>query len=238
MSEYLSDEEQVERLKSWWDENGTFLVFGLLVTILAIGGWNYYGSYKDEVGEKSSQSYRDYLELEKDSRSEAAEKLTEEFGGSAVHILALFDQAKEKVSGGDISGAEALLSEAVDIASNDLLLDLSRIRLAKVQYQLEKSREALGTLQKVKSKGYLSWALELKGDMHVDLGELELAHQSYEAALKELGEGVERPLLKLKLDNSAPFNGKFVLPETSLSQAVKEAEEVLSAQDSDDTSND
>jgi len=129
------------------------------------------------------------------------------------------------------------LSEAVDIASNDLLLDLSRIRLAKVQYQLEKSREALETLQKVKSKGYLSWALELKGDMHVDLRELELAHQSYEAALKELGEGVERPLLKLKLDNSAPFNGKFVLPETSLSQAVKEAEEVLSAQDSDDTSN-
>ena len=43
MSEYLSDEEQVERLKSWWNENGTFLVVGLLVTIVAIGGWNYYG---------------------------------------------------------------------------------------------------------------------------------------------------------------------------------------------------
>ena len=86
MSEYLSDEEQVERLKSWWNENGTFLVVGLLVTILAIGGWNYYGSYKDEVGEKSSQSYRDYLELEKDSRSEAAEKLTEEFLNPSQHI--------------------------------------------------------------------------------------------------------------------------------------------------------
>ena len=74
--------------------------------------------------------------------------------------------------------------------------------------------------------------------MHVDLGEIELAHQSYEAALKELGEEVERPLLKLKLDNSAPFNGKFILPETSLSQAVKEAEELLSTQDLDETSND
>ncbi len=238
MSEYLSDEEQVERLKSWWNENGTFLVVGLLVTIVGIGGWNYYGSYKAEIGEKSSQSYRDYLELEKGNRSGAAEKLTEDFGGSAVHVLALLDQAKEKLSDGDLSGAEALLSEAVNVASNDLLIDLSRIRLAKVQYQLEKSREALGTLEKIKSKGYLSWALELKGDMHVDLGEIELAHQSYKAALKELGEEVERPLLKLKLDNSAPFNGKFILPEISLSQAVKEAEELLSTKDIDETSND
>ena len=234
MSEYLSDEEQVERLKNWWNENGTFFVVGLLATILAIGGWNYYGSYKNEIGEQSSQSYRDYLELEVDDRSGAAEKLVQEFGGSTVHILLLLDQAEEKVSSGDISGAESLLSEAVDISNSSLLLDLSRIRLAKVQYQLKKSNEALGTLQKIKSKGYLSWALEIKGDIHVDLGQLELAHQSYEAAFKELEEGINRPLLKLKLDNSAPFNGKFVLPETSLSQALKEAEEILSAQDPDE----
>ena len=234
MSEYLSDEEQVERLKNWWNENGTFFVVGLLASILAIGGWNYYGSYKNEIGEQSSQSYRDYLELEVDNRSGAAEKLAQEFSGSAVHILLLLDQAEEKISGGDISGAESLLIEAVDGSNDNLLLDLSRIRLAKVQYQLKKSKEALGTLQKIKSKGYLSWALEIKGDIHVDLGELELAHQSYEAASKELEEGVNRPLLKLKLNNSAPFNGRFVLPETSLSQAVKEAEELLSTQDPDE----
>ena len=234
MSEYLSDEEQVERLKNWWNENGTFFVVGLLATILGIGGWNYYGSYKNEIGKQSSQSYRDYLELEVDDRSRAAEKLIQEFSGSAVHILLLLDQAEEKISGGDISGAESLLIEAVDSSNNNLLLDMSRIRLAKVQYQLKKSKEALGTLQKIKSKGYLSWALEIKGDIHVDLGELELAHQSYEAASKELEEGVNRPLLKLKLNNSAPFNGRFVLPETSLSQALKEAEELLSTQDPDE----
>ena len=46
MSDYLSDEEQVERLKSWWSENGTSLLASLLVAVLGIAGWNYYGSYQ------------------------------------------------------------------------------------------------------------------------------------------------------------------------------------------------
>jgi tetratricopeptide (TPR) repeat protein len=107
-----------------------------------------------------------------------------------------------------------------------------------VQFQLEKSKEALLTIDKVKSKGYVSFALELKGDMHSDLGDIEKAYQSYEAALSELDESAERPLLQLKLDNAAPFNGKFVRSETQLSQAVREAEELLRSKETDDqTSN-
>ena len=69
-----------------------------------------------------------------------------------------------------------------------LLKDISLIRLAKVQYELEKSEEALAALQKVKTKGFLSWALELKGDIHTSRREIELAHQSYERAFGELEE--------------------------------------------------
>ena len=47
VSDYLSDEEQVERLKSWWSENGTFLLASVFVAVLGIAGWNYYGSYQD-----------------------------------------------------------------------------------------------------------------------------------------------------------------------------------------------
>ena len=55
MSDYLSDEEQVERLKSWWSENGTSLLASLLVAVLGIAGWNYYGSYQEDAGEQSSE---------------------------------------------------------------------------------------------------------------------------------------------------------------------------------------
>ena len=234
MSEDLTDEEQVERLKNWWTENGVFFVSALVAGILAVTGWNYYGSYQNEAGEKSSQSFRDYLELESDQRSMAANKLAEDFGGSTVHFLALLDQAEKEVSADNIADAEILLNRSVNISESDLLADMALIRLAKVQFQLEKSKEALLTIDKVKSKGYVSFALELKGDMHSDLGDIEKAYQSYEAALSELDESAERPLLQLKLDNAAPFNGKFVRSETELSQAVREAEELLRSKETDD----
>ena len=33
MSDYLSEEEQLERLQSWWKENGTMLLVGVAVVI-------------------------------------------------------------------------------------------------------------------------------------------------------------------------------------------------------------
>ena len=101
---------------------------------------------------------------------------------------------------------------------------------------MEKSQEALAALEKVKTKGFLSWALELKGDIHTSRREVELAHQSYEKAVDELGEGVDRPLLKLKLDNASPYKGTYVLPDKQLSQALKEAESVLAPKNSEDQS--
>ena len=56
MSDYLSDEEQVERLKSWGSENGTFLLASVFVAVLGIAGWNYYGSYQEDAGEQSSEA--------------------------------------------------------------------------------------------------------------------------------------------------------------------------------------
>ena len=68
MSDYLSDEEQVERLKSWWSENGTSLLASVLVAVLGIAGWNYYGSYQEDAGEQSSEVFRQYLDSDLDQR--------------------------------------------------------------------------------------------------------------------------------------------------------------------------
>ena len=78
--------------------------------------------------------------------------------------------------------------------------------------------------------------MELKGDIHTSRREIELAHQSYDRAFGELEEGVDRPLLKLKLDNASPYKGTYVLPDKQLSQALKEAESVLAPKKSEDQS--
>ena len=236
MSDYLSDEEQVERLKSWWNENGSFLLASVFVAVLGIAGWNYYGSYQDDTAERSSEVLRQYLDSDPDQREDFVVAISQKHSGSAAHVLVLFDQAENNFSNGEIFEAEKLLEEALEASEDVLLKDISLIRLAKVQYELEKSQEALAALEKVKTKGFLSWALELKGDIHTSRREVELAHQSYEKAVDELGEGVDRPLLKLKLDNASPYKGTYVLPDKQLSQALKEAESVLAPKNSEDQS--
>jgi len=42
MSRYETDEEQVEAIKSWWKKNGTQLLSGILVIVLAWTGWTYW----------------------------------------------------------------------------------------------------------------------------------------------------------------------------------------------------
>jgi predicted negative regulator of RcsB-dependent stress response len=44
---------------------------------------------------------------------------------------------------------------------------------------------------------------ELKGDIHMTRGERALAHEAYSAALAEAGEDAQRPLLKLKVSDTA-----------------------------------
>ena len=70
VSDYLSDEEQVERLKSWWSENGSFLLGSIFVAVLGIAGWNYYGSYRDDTAERSSEVLRQYLDSDPDQRED------------------------------------------------------------------------------------------------------------------------------------------------------------------------
>ena len=42
MSEYISDEEQMNRFNEWWKEHGTSLLIAVGVSIAAIVGWTVY----------------------------------------------------------------------------------------------------------------------------------------------------------------------------------------------------
>ena len=57
MDDYLSDKEQVERLRQWWRENGWFLIGGVALGGLAIFGYNQYFAYLDRQGESASALY-------------------------------------------------------------------------------------------------------------------------------------------------------------------------------------
>ena len=139
MSEDLSEEEQLARLKTWWGENGTTLVVAVVVAVATVAGWQWYDTYSETQMHEASDAYVSYLRGEDD----AVNNITADHEGSAFHVLVLFDQAKEAVQEGDLVQAEALLEAAVELDSGALLGDLARIRLARVQHGLDRSTREL-----------------------------------------------------------------------------------------------
>ena len=56
-----SDEEQLEVLKNWWDENGTSLVITVVVTVGAILGYRGWEENVIQKGEAASAVYEDLV---------------------------------------------------------------------------------------------------------------------------------------------------------------------------------
>ena len=93
MSEYLSDEEQAARLRSWWVANGLNV---LIVSVLTIGGFVGYRSYSDsaqESAEASTAALADYQEADAAERALLGQKLVEQFPGTAQHVLVMLRRA-------------------------------------------------------------------------------------------------------------------------------------------------
>jgi len=57
MSRYETDEDQVEVIKQWWQKNGTQLLSGILVVLLAWSGWTYWQNTKLNEGLKASAMF-------------------------------------------------------------------------------------------------------------------------------------------------------------------------------------
>ncbi len=204
MADYLSEEEQLERLKNWWSEHGTTLVVGLVLTVAGVAGWRWYDSTQAQGRQADSELYESYLSAQGESRDALAERLDTERKATTYRVFSLLHRAKEKVGDEDIDSAVALLKAAIDANPGGPLADVVRIRLARLQRQQNDVEAALATLGQVRTLGLRGQVQETKGDMHLAAGEGALAHEAYVAALSEVGdEARRRAILEMKANDAA-----------------------------------
>lgn len=203
MSDYLTDEEQIARLKTWWDENGVMLVTAVVLTISGFIGWRWYDDYRTETIARASDLYEDFLAAEPAARTTIVATIGQEAAESSYHTLVILRQAQESIDAEAYEEGAAHLRRVIELAPDRILLDLARLRLARVLQQLDRSEDALSTLAAVRSEGYRTQVAELKGDIHLARGERELAHEAYSSALAEVNNGVQTTLLEMKVADTA-----------------------------------
>ena len=232
MSEYISDEEQMNRFSEWWNEHGTSLLIAVGLAIASIVGWNFYSDNRQQNIEASTALYAEYVDAAAEAKAAIAQRIKAEFPGTSVHSLVALDEAKKAADDEDLDAAIQALVEARDAAPDALLAELAMIRLAKVQYAQGNAAKALQTLQGIRNLGYQSWALELTGDIYLAEGNTEQAFAAYTSALDSLKGDANRPLLEIKRDNAAPADGEFTVFSQPLNQALKRARETLATDES------
>ncbi len=106
MAENPTDEEQLARLRSWWEENGTALVVGLVLVVAAVVGWRWYEGYQEERLIEASELYVQFQEAEGEARDDLAARIIEQGTGTAYPTFVLFEQAAAAIAG-DVGGGAA-----------------------------------------------------------------------------------------------------------------------------------
>jgi predicted negative regulator of RcsB-dependent stress response len=203
VADYLSEEEQLARLRGWWQKYGVALVLGVVLVVAAILGWRWYQGHVEERIARNSDLYVEFQAATGEAREALAARILEEGRGTAYPTFVLFEQAQTAVAAGDRERAEGLLRQAVSVSTATELADTARLRLARVLVDLERTDDALRVLGEVRGVGYVALAAEIQGDIHLFLGNRTLAHASYTRAANQLPAGEQRPLLEMKIADTA-----------------------------------
>ena len=206
MADYLTDEEQAERLRAWWDRNGTSLIIGVVVAVAAVIGWRYYQSYTADAAGEASNAFESYVAARAagEPGDDLLGALDDDHAGTAYHIFALFYRASDRAAEEDWDAALTLLETAIEAADDALLADLARLRAAKVLYQMDRLDDCRRMLDGIASSGLEAAAAELAGDAAIAEGNIEEAGAAYRRALEAArrGPGAQLPgteLIELKL---------------------------------------
>ncbi|MBL3591460.1 MAG: tetratricopeptide repeat protein [gamma proteobacterium endosymbiont of Lamellibrachia anaximandri] len=204
MSVYQTEEEQVEALKKWWQENGKSVVAGVVIGLGAVFGWQSWGEYKERVGGDASVAFNQMITAvesgDSDSASKQAELLRLEYESSNYAVFAALAQARIKIEAGDSPAARSQLEWAIDNASESGLKQIAQLRLARILLS-EGDLDGAAAQAKVDSGSYAGEFAALRGDIALARQDNKSARDAYSLALAN-GVG-NSALVQMKLDDLA-----------------------------------
>jgi predicted negative regulator of RcsB-dependent stress response len=203
VDEYLSEKEQVERLRQWWRDNGWFLIAGAALGGLGLLGWNQYQAYQARTAEKAEAVFQSVQQAiaapNLDQASKLLTQMRADYPSSAYTVQAGLAVARAELIT-DPQRASDELRFAMDHSRDPELGMIARLRLARVLAYREMYPDALAVLNVEKPGQFAGRINEIKGDIYVVQGKFEDARAAYLAAMVASGaEVLDRSFLQMKL---------------------------------------
>lgn len=219
MATYGNDEEQVEALKAWWNENGNSLLTGIVLVLVVFFGTRQWQAMQAADSGAASDLYQQIADLAVDNLTQpvSAEALQAAQGVYAqlksdhedsIYVrYAALAVARFQVEQGNYDQAAAELQWVLDNSADsffakvdeELLLTV-RLRLARVKLAQGQADAALALLRAVEPGTFAAGYAEAEGDALYAQGQHDAALAAYQRALAGAVNGNDA-LLRLKMQD-------------------------------------
>jgi predicted negative regulator of RcsB-dependent stress response len=203
VSEY-SEAEQYERAKAWTRMNGPWIVAGIAIGALLLGGWRWYQDRRDGQAEAASARYEEMVSaLNRGDRARGltiADDINREYAWTPYATLATLLAARVHVDANELDKAAAGLKSVMESAPDKEMRMIARLRLARVQSAQAKYDDALATLKVDEPGEFAPRLADVRGDVLLAKGDRAAALREYLAARTGETKGrVDTELLDLKI---------------------------------------
>ena len=204
--EYETEEQQVEALKAWWNENGRAVITGVVLGASVIGGWTFWQSHKENQAVAASDSFSQTIEAingnDTAGAAALADKLIDEQPGNLYSSYANLAASRADVESGNLASAATRLEWVADNAPQKDVALIATVRLARVQGALNDAAAGLSGLPSTYPPAFAGLVEEARGDLLVMSGDLDAARSAYQTA-QESQYVANREALTMKLNELA-----------------------------------
>lgn len=200
-----TEEEQIEKLKQWWKENGRAVLAGIIIGIGGLVGYRYWIDYQESYAEQASTHFIQMVDALESGNTEAVDKqanmLLNDYSSSEYAVMARFALAKSLVEAEDYEKAQQQLEQVIGNAGDSPLAYIARKRLATVQLQMAEFEQGLKTLAVEFPPQFEASIEELKGDLYASQGNKNEAATAYRKAQQSQPGPANAEFLQQKLDD-------------------------------------
>ena len=194
-----TEEEQVDKIKKWWNSNGKQILAGAALGLVGVFGWNSYGDYQDSQALNARTLYLSYAS---DSTNIGAyDKLIKDHSSSSYADQATFLMANYLFEAGNYALALDSLKPLIS-RENVVIASTAILRSASLHLQLGEHNEALAVLDVDAGEGFSGLFYNLTGDIYLDLNNKEEAKKYYSLAIENITANSNlTQLIQIKLDD-------------------------------------
>lgn len=204
-----TDQDEIEQIKKWWNENGTSLIIGVGVGLSILFGWKAWNNYIDSQGMAASQYFEQMqgalIQGDKEKASTVGGQLLNQYSGTIYAANGALGLAAMQVEQGDGAAARVHFQWVLENSSFDSPRELARLGMARTYINEGNVEQALKQLAQIESGIYGSHVNEVKGDALRKQGDAAAAQLAYMEAL-QLADSMDarRDLLEMKMAEVTP----------------------------------